>query len=235
MLALVPLLVAAAGAAPITHGERLEWAVTWMGVSAGSAWATTAVDAAAAGADVTFEAGATSAPWLAGLYPIDDHLRSEWRPGAGSRRYVTRFREGDFQQDQDVRLDGRPITVARSQRFDEGWRTWTDTQAAGPGVEDPVSAFFRIREEAGPVGERVRYDVWGGRGAKGVEVWTAGVEVVDGRGALRVEVLTAHTSGDFESKMTVWVSDDADRVPLRAEVRTRAGPVRVTLVRRVVE
>lgn len=225
------LLAGSVAAAPITPGERLEWSVSWMGIEAGRAWSTTASVAS----DMLFEAGAASAPWLGGLYPIDDRLRSEWRPGAGSRRYVTRFREGDFQQDQDMRLDADPIVIARTQRFDEGWRAWEDEHPAVTSVEDPVSAFYRLREEAGPVGERVRYTVWTGRKPASLEVWTAAAEPVDGRAALRVEVLTARTSGDYEPKMTVWLSDDADRVPLVAELRTRAGPVRATLVRRVVQ
>ncbi len=229
MLAL--LLAGSVAAAPIVPGERLEWTVSWMGIHAGTAWSTTS----SAAAGLLFEAGCASLPWLARHYPIDDRLRSEWRPGGGSARYVTRFREGDFQQDQDMRLDGDPIVVALSQRFDEGWRSWEDRHAAVDGVEDPVSAFYRLREEAGPVGERVRYVVWTGRKAAGVQIHTAAAEAIDGRAALRVEVLAEHKGGDLEPKMTVWVSDDADRVPLVAEVRTRAGPVRATLIRRVVE
>lgn len=224
-------LVALAAAAPIQPGERLEWAVSWMGVSAGSAWATTAeLDGA-----VLFEAGATSAPWLAGLYPIDDRLRSEWRPGVGSRRYVTRFREGNFQQDQDMALAGDPVVVARRQRFDEGWRAWEDKHTGVGPVDDPVSAFYRLREEAGPVGERVRFPVWTGRRAAGLQIWTAAAESLDGVEVLRVEVLAEHSGGDLEPKMTVWVTADAQRVPVAAEVRTRAGPVRAELRTRVVE
>lgn len=215
--------------APIRAGERLEWSVSWMGIAAGTAWATTG-DLEGA---VLFEAGCASAPWLAGLYPIDDHLRSEWRPGVGSRRYVTRFREGGFQQDQEIDLDGDPIVVARRQLFDDGWRAWDDHHDALPAVEDPVSAFYRLREEAGPVGERVRYTVWSGRRPSDVLVWTAAAERLGDVEVLRVEVLAEHGGGDLEPKMTVWLTADADRVPVAAEVRTRAGPVRVALTRRV--
>ena len=226
-LVLAPL----ADATPLRVGERLEWAVSWMGVAAGRAWSTIGpLDGA-----VLFEAGCTSAPWLAGLYPIDDRLRSEWRPGQGSRRYVTRFREGGFEQDQDVDIGADPIVAARAQRFDDGWRAWEDIHAAVPGVEDPVSAFYRLREEAGPVGERVRWTVWTGRRAAGLQVWTAAAEALDGVAVWRVEVLAEHAGGDLEPRMTVWLTQDADRVPLVAEVRTRAGPVRAELTRRVLE
>lgn len=223
------LLLTAAHASPIASGERLEWAVSWLGVDAGIAWSTTV----AQGAAVLFEAGCQSAPWLASLYPVQDTLRSEWTPGAGSVRYVTRFREGGFQQDQDMRFGADAVVIARSQLFADGWRSWEKRHKGVVSVEDPVSAFYRLREEAGPVGERVSYGVWTGRKVEAVQVWTAAAEVYDGQPALRVEVLAVRGSEDFEPKMTVWLSDDAARAPLAAELKTRAGPVRATLTRRV--
>jgi hypothetical protein len=198
-----------------------------MGVDAGRAWASVAQ----VGELVAFEAGCTSAPWLASLYPVDDRLGSRWAPGVGSRTYTTRYREGQFQQDETVRFGPDAVRVTRGQRFDDGWRQWEDSYPGVTTIEDPVSAFYRLRDEAGPVGERLRWQVWTGKRAATVEVWTAAAEAVDGRPALRVEVWVP-PRGDLEPKMTVWVSDDADRAPLVAEVRTRAGPVRATLTRR---
>lgn len=216
--------------APLVPGERLDWAISWMGLNAGAAWSGTS----GSRAGWVFEAGAKSAAWLVSMYPIDDLLRSEWTPGVGSARYVTRFREGRFEQDSDIRFGAEGIVVARTQRFDEGPRTWEDRYAAAPSVEDPVSAFYRLRAEAGPVGERVRYVVWSGRKAIPMIVWTAAVEPYDGQSAFRVEVLTDHGNDDVEPKMTVWITDDAARVPLAALVRSRAGPVKATLVKRTV-
>lgn len=219
--------------AHLVVGERLEWAISWMGVSAGSAWSTaSAGPAGGSSASWVFQAGARSADWLASLYPIDDLIRSEWTVGVGSARYVTKFREGRFQQDQDMRLGPAGVVVARSQRFDEGWRTWEDRYAAAPAAEDPVSAFYRLRDLAGPVGERVRLSVWTGRRAVPMEVWTAAAEPYEGQPALRVEVLSHHDTANVEPKMTVWISDDAARAPLAAVMYTRAGPVKAALVTR---
>lgn len=225
---LVPFGAAAAPDVPLVGGERLEWAISWMGIDAGAAWSTTA----GSGVGWVFEAGARSAGWLASMYPIDDLLRSEWTSGVGSSRYVTRFREGRFEQDQDMRFSADGVVVARWQRFDEGPRAWEDRYPPAPAAEDPVSAFYRLREEAGPVGERVRYLVWTGRKSIPMIVWTAAVEAYDGQPAFRIEVLTDHGNEDVEPKMTVWITDDAARVPLAALVRTRAGPVKATLVNR---
>lgn len=228
MLALWLVAAALAAEAPLVAGERLDWAISWMGISAGSAWSTTSKRPAG----WVFEAGAKSAGWLASMYPIDDLLRSEWTPHVGSSRHVTRFREGRFEQDSDIRFTADAVVVARTQRFDEGPRRWEDRYAAAPGAEDPVSAFYRLREEAGPVGERVRYQVWTGRKSIPMVVWTTGVELYDGQPSFRVEVLTDHGNEDVEPKMTVWITDNAARVPLAALVRSRAGPVKATLVKR---
>jgi hypothetical protein len=222
------LLVAASLAA--VPGERLEWTVRWMGIEAGTAWSTVTTN----GAGVRVDAGCRSAPWLAKLYPVEDALGSEWRPNVGSSRYFTRYREGDYQRDEDVALSGDPIVARRSQLMAEGWKTWEDRYKGVAGVEDPVSAFYRLREEAGPVGETLRWKVWSGRWPTSVQVVTAAAETWEGRPTLRVEVLAEHRTEDLEPKMTVWLSDDADRVPLAAIVHTRAGPVEVRLAARTV-
>ncbi|MDP2306968.1 MAG: DUF3108 domain-containing protein [Pseudomonadota bacterium] len=227
---LATVATAATPGVPLVAGERLDWAISWMGLNAGAAWSTTS----GSSAGWVFEAGAKSATWLASMYPIDDLLRSEWVPGVGSSRHVTRFREGRFEQDQDMRFLADAVVVGRTQRFDEGPRTWEDRYAAAPRAEDPVSAFYRLREEAGPVDERVRYQVWTGRKSIPMVVWTAAVELYEGQSAFRVEVLTDHGNEDVEPKMTVWITDDAARVPLAAVVRSRAGPVKASLVKRTV-
>lgn len=225
---MVLVLVAAALAA--VPGERLEWSARWMGIDAGTAWSV--VSPTPEG--VRVDAGCRSAPWLAKLYPVEDTLGSEWIPSQGSTRYFTRYREGGYQRDEDVHLRGDPIVARRSQLFDEGWKTWEDRYKAVVGVEDPVSAFYRLRDEAGPVGETLRWKVWSGRWPTSVQVITAAAELWEGKPTLRVEVLAEHRTQDLEPKMTVWLSDDADRVPLAATVHTRAGPVDVRLTGRTV-
>lgn len=224
------LLALVAAAHAITNGERLEWAVTWMGISAGRAWASVR----ASGEGWSVEAGGRSASWLAELYPVDDWLLSEWAPG--SRRYRTRFREGRFQQDQEWRMGADGIVVARSQRFDEGWRSWENAYPAIAGVEDPISALFRLREEPGDA----TFPVWSGRKAGRVVARTVGRETLTPRSgvggeALRVEVATGYGNADVKSTLTLYLSDDADRVPLAAVLHTRAGPVRLDLARRTLE
>src|SRR5688572_18625414 len=116
---MLPLLLSAALAAPSFVGEKLRWDIAFAGVTGGQAWAEVVPGADGA---VHIEAGAKNADWYERVYSIDDFVRSPWVPGAGSRRYETRFREGRFQQDQDMRLTPSGVSVWRKQRFEEGWR-----------------------------------------------------------------------------------------------------------------
>lgn len=216
-------LLAAAWAVPV-HGERLSFVAEWMGIAAGTAEAHTTWE----GERWSVEVRSRSAAWLSGLYPVDDRLASTWSPGGGSERYETVFREGRFQQDQVMLFGDGAVSVSRRQLFEEGWRSWTDQYVAAGALEDPVSALWRLRGEGAG-----RYQVFSGKRAVPVVVTSAGDASVDGVATHRLEVRTVH-DGDLRDRMTVWLTADADAVPLLAVVATRAGPVTVRLVERQV-
>ncbi len=221
------LLVGLSLAAPLTVGERLEWAVSWMGIEAGTAWSTVSQQ----DGRWVVEAGARNAGWLDNLYPIDDWMRSTWRD-VGSERYETRFREGRFHQDQDMRLGPPEIQVSRGQNNgDQGWHTWDSHYRYVPLAEDPISAVFRLRVSPPPVGGAVEIPVFNGKKTLSLRATGAVGEAVDGTPTREVTVRSAG-DGDYEGAVTILLSEDADRVPLRVYVSTRAGPVIVALRKR---
>lgn len=215
-------LVAAALAWSPVAGESLRYVAEWMGIEAGVATAITERH----GADWATTLTTRSAEWLAPLYPVDDVVRSEWGP-TGTRRYVTRFREGRFQQDQTMVFGDTGIHVERGQLIDAAWATWANDYAPVPGVEDPLSAVLRLR---GIEGEAT-LQVFSGKRVVPVECGAAVVEPVNGVAARRVELRTRE-EGVLRDRITAWFSADDARVPLRAVVHTRAGPVTVRLVER---
>lgn len=213
-------------------GETLRWEIQFAGVSGGEMWCSVE---AGAGEAVTIEAGVRSADWYARLYPIDDLVRSTWTPGHGSARYETRFREGRFHQDQDMRLSGDPFTVWRRQEFAaEGWREWEKEYPGRPGVQDPVSAVYALRLLTGE--GPWTYPVFSGE-----ETWPLQVEKVAEDhledtpvGAVDVLVLSLRTlhEGDWEQqgRFLMYVTDDARRIPVRFIVKTSIGSVRANLI-----
>lgn len=208
-------------------------------MAAGTAWAEAKLEP---DGDVVIEGGAKNAPWYGKLYSIDDFVRSTSRPEGGSARYETRFREGGFHQDQDMRLGAEAFEVWRKQRFDEEWREWTKTYDAHPGAEDPISAVTRIRllpdEALAPtsLGPGWTFPVFSGE-----KTWPLIVTVVDrepldsevlGTVQTRVVELRTEHKGMLEQRgrFWIWLTDDARRIPVRMVVKTNFGAIRADLV-----
>lgn len=198
--------------------ETLRFSVRWMGIEAGVAEMVRDDE----GAIRTVTVRSRSAPWLDGMYPVDDHIVSEARLAGGSVRYRTRFREGGFQQDQDMRFDGGEVQVHRAQLRDGTWGTSDATVSVPPGAEDPVSAFYRIREAHLQPGQTLVVPVFNGRRTVDVVAFC-----LPGETPRHISVRSTR-EGDFKGAIDLYL-DDAD-VPLGATVQTRAGSVRVERV-----
>lgn len=226
---LLLLLVAAALAAPPLAGERLRWQVRYAGVAAGEAWA----EARADPLGLVVKAGAQNAPWYAPIYTMQDLVWSTFAPGRGSLRYQTRFREGGFHQDQDMRLYPDRVEVWRNQRIDGAWKAWTDTYPPCPGAEDPVSAMYALRqlEGEGPWSAVV----WTGKKAITLNIVPMGataLETVFGVVEVRKLMLIAPHKGQVEQRggFVVYLTGDERHVPVRAELKSNVGVFRADLI-----
>ncbi len=209
--------------APV-NGERLHFAAEWMGIRAGTAVATTRATAAGWSTELVTR----SDPWLDPLYPIDDTVGSRWSFD-GSAEYVTRYREGRFQQDQTMRFDAASIVVVRRQLIDGAWKDWTDRYDPAPGVFDPVAAIFQLRGHP----ESGTFRVFSGKRVVPVVCVDEGVELLDGARAHRIDLQTQE-EGVLKDKIVAWFAEDPTRAPLKALVYSRAGPVTLRLTERFV-
>jgi hypothetical protein len=222
--------LAKAGPLPFAPGERITWSVSYGGVTAGTAWAEVR---AAGGSLVTLAAGARSASWYEAIYAIDDVVESLWdTAGGGSSRYRTRFREGRFHQDQLMEIAASGIRVWRKQERDGVWEEKVENYpgASGP-VEDPQTAFYRIRTLPLEAGSSWRFPVFSGK-----KTWILDVSVDDRESlhtalgpleAWPVHIRTRH-EGDLVQKgdISVWLSDDARRIPVRIVIHANVGAIR---------
>ncbi|MSP55974.1 MAG: DUF3108 domain-containing protein [Myxococcales bacterium] len=202
--------------------EQLTFTARWMGVTAGRAIATTVVQGDVREVTVT----AKNATWLDGLYPIDDRMVSEGRSAGGSIRYQTWFREGRFTQDQDMLFSPTGQHVDRRQLVDGAWKASTSdrTNSDGQLPEDPISAFYRIREAGLKVGERLLLDVYNGKRVVPVVVDCVRRQAL-GDIEVRFVSIRSGRDGDFDGGIDLFLTD-AD-VPALAVLPTRAGPVRI--------
>jgi len=227
---MVWLLFGALARAGDLGGERMRWDVTYAGMVAGQAWAEVKVD----GGTLLLSGGAKNADWYEPFYKIDDWVQSTWVPGQGSLRYETRFREGRFHQDQDMRFEESGIEVARRQLKSEGWKEWTTPYPPAPGVEDPVSALYAMRalEGDGP---------WTLQVFSGKKSWPLSIEPVEratidtifGKDTpVRVVELKSLHEGDVKQRgrFFVTLTDDERRIPVRAVIKTNIRSIKADLV-----
>ena len=227
---MVWLLYGALARAGDLGGERMRWEVSYAGMVAGEAWAEAKVD----GGTLLLSGGAKNADWYEPFYKIDDWVQSTWVPGQGSLRYETRFREGHFHQDQDMRFEEGGIEVARRQLKTDGWKEWTTPYPAAPGAEDPVSAMYALRalEGDGP---------WTIQVFSGKKSWPLSVEPVEratidtifGKDTpVRVVELKSLHEGDVKQRgrFFVTLTDDERRIPVRAVIKTNIGSIKADLV-----
>ena len=215
-------------------GEALSWRVYYLGMHVGDA----RVDVLP-GPDGAWliQGSSRSAPWYSRIYSVDDRTVSTWIPGVGSARYQTTSREGDFHQDQDMRIDPAGITVSRRQRYEEGWREWED-RYEGPGypLEDPVTAFYHLRRLELSEGSTYSIPLFSGKRVTSVEVDVEGREVLGSALLGEVPVVRVRISSSREDELKgkgriwVWLSDDEQRVPIQVVWKSKAiGSVRAEL------
>lgn len=223
------MIVALALTTALAAEEHLVWEVRYLGLPVGTAEAHIVESA---GGERRITAEAHSADWYRPVYSLDDHLVSLSRVSGGSQRYTATYREGDFAQDVDMRLDGPEFAVSRRQRADETWREWSDTY---PGVNGPVhdglSALVALRELPLEPGARYELPVFNGK-----QVVTMRVDVGERQpcavepGCLGMNVVVGY--GKEKQEMHLQLSDDADRVPVAASFRASGARVEVTLLSR---
>ena len=112
---------------------------------------------------------------------------------------------------------------------EESWATFNgrrehERSTHGADREDLHTAITLLRAWRPSTAERreVAVEIGGGRFA--LEVW------LGARERLRVPALRFDGLASDEFPFSIWISDDADRVPLRARVQTKFGEIAVELV-----
>jgi len=215
------LLAVALWCSPARADEQLGFVARWMGIEAGVATAVSVVKDGTRVVTVT----AKNAGWLDGLYPIDDQVTSVSYVEGGSKQYVTRFREGRFLQDQDMQFGAGTVTVSRHQLIDGAWQDSRREYKAPSGVEDPVSALYRVRDFALQVGEQRAIQVFNGKRTLDVLATCDRAETAGDGAVTRHVTFRSAKDGDYDGALELYLSS-AD-VPMLAIVQTKAGPVRI--------
>jgi len=235
------------GAIPFVPGEAMAYRVEWAGpagtVTAGQINLTVealgdalvkdgpAYDASAHSAPAyRFTIAARTAPWIARFYDADDRFITDATADLMPVRHGRQLREGRRSIDEAVRFDrDRRIVVSEGAGGRPPLRLW-------PGARDPIAAFFYLRTLPLAPGTRVQLPVNDNGRNLILDVQVAGVERIRAEGreqeALRVTpVLRQRIERRQPLDITVWLSHDARRIPLIADVRAGFGTLHLELER----
>jgi hypothetical protein len=223
----IPVLPAA-GRVP----ERLVYDLSWMGIPVGTA--TQEITEQQTTRRIT--SMARSNAWLSSFYPVEDATESilakSGAPFPGeSRSFRMVFREGSRTRDRQIyfapaqkhavyhdRISGETVTVP----------------IAGQ-LFDMYAGFFYVRGLKLEPGSSFAIQVLDGKRQQSLEVKVLGRELVQTpAGTFSTIVIEPQVvpEGIFENKygVTLWLTDDEQRIPVKARTRVRVGSVTAVLV-----
>lgn len=221
------------GPLPFAAGEQASYTVTWDGpagkVEAGTIDLTVEqAEGGAPGAALRLRVRARTAAWISRFFEADDEFMTDVSGDLMSIRHVRKLREGRRKVDDESVFDRAANQVKWV--TDGGkppLRLW-------PGARDPVAAFYYLRTLPLSPGTKLQIPVNDNGRNLSLDVKVDGVERIQAGGrqqeALRVTpVLRQRVARRAAPDITVWLSQDAHRLPLVAEYRAGFGAVRLEL------
>lgn len=220
---------AALGAAP---GERLDFSIHWMGMPAGKA----RLEMTRPGAGrYALTALVETVALVKMLHPIEDRLEVTGLlspDGLRSEHYLKDQRSGSKRKKTVYRFDRAGKQVERI-RNDREKLTMADAPDA---VNDPLSGFYGLRAWPDlPAGATMKWPVVDGKKIYDVTVRVGGVDRINTPlgwfRAFPVEV-DVKNSDLFRQQgaITVWLTDDARRLPVQMSSWVKFGRIAADLV-----
>jgi hypothetical protein len=228
-----PVRAGEAAPLPFGPGERIDMRITYAGLLAGRA--SLAVEPGS-GARYRFVAVVKSQGFFAWLFRfrVDDRTVAEWDPATSCSLGIEKhLREGRAVRDQVVRID--PVT-GRVEVEDR--KVAQHVFSLEPCVLDVLSALYVTRVRGVSQAEPLRLPVFDNGKSYVLEVRFRRRERLDlpeplGRKVptVVVEPLLAEGTGLFVKKgrLTIWLTDDERRVPVRMRSKVAIGSVSADL------
>jgi hypothetical protein len=227
----LPAIVAPAAAFPIP--ERLEFDVSYTGISAGRV----VQEVTESGGEVHIVSTARSAAWLKLFFPVDDRIESVLTAGSPPlsigvpRLYRERIREGWTRFQKDAVFDRTKMEVYTRDLLNKTESTQKITRQ----TYDMLSSFFFFRSIPMQVGKSYFIEVFDCK-----KLWNTEVQVL-GRETIETPLGTFNTvlikpimkyNGIFArtGDIFIWLTDDERRIPVQMKSKVRIGSITATLV-----
>ncbi len=174
------------------------------------------------------------------VFAVRDRIES-WVDASAlkSLGYTKLTREGTYQKDEFIFLDGRTgIYRYRRMRPDKGGKPREDAFQAPLGAQDALSALYNLRAQSLEVGHSVDFKVIDGDEIRAVRVAVRARETVSTPAGtfpcLKLEPLFKTADGwraHPKAQIYMWISDDARRLPVKIAGTLPFGEVGAELER----
>jgi hypothetical protein len=218
-------------ASPFKVPEKLIYDLTWAGIKAGTA----SLELKNDGEITRIISTAHSAQWISIFYTVDDRVQSTLSnnpsPLGQPLSYRIKLREGRHRRDKEVIFD-RSQNKATYINHISNEKKEVDLCED---VFDPLSAFYYLRTLTLIPGKSVYVSIFDSK-----KVWNVEVKVLR-RERVSLPVGTFDTvvvkplmksEGIFYRKgeILIWLTDDANHIPIRMQTKVAVGHVNATLV-----
>lgn len=233
------------GTIPFNVGERATYSVQWLSgpldVPAGTiTLSVVPADASDAGANGVqamwvFEASAETAPWVSRFFEARDRFRTSAGADLIPLIHQRFLREGRRVVDRAYSYDHEGRNVRTADTADRARDAAAMALPLAAHARDSLTALWYVRSL--PLAPGMRFEMpinEAGRNSKAT-IEVGGPEMVDGMSgpqrAFRVQPrLTTRVQRRQAADATIWISDDARRLPLAADITAGFGRVRLKLV-----
>lgn len=231
LLAVLCVTPPPAAAFPIP--ERLEFDISYTGITAGHA----VQEVTQNGSEIHIVSTAKSADWIKLFFPVDDRIESILIQGAPPlfigvpRLYKERIREGWTRFQKDAVFDREQSTVTTKDYLKHTELSQKITKR----TYDTLSSFFYFRSVPLQVGTSYFIDIFDCK-----RMWNTEVkvlrreEIVTPLGRFKTVVIQPllKSEGIFArtGDMHIWLTDDDRRVPVQMKSKVKIGSIVATLV-----
>ena len=233
IICLLMSLVWAASAAAFPLPERLEFEISYAGITAGRA----VQEATMEGDELHIVSTARSAAWLKLFFPVDDRIESILVETAQPnfigvpRQYRERIREGGTRFHKEANFDRQKLEVNTKDLLKKSETTHKIT----PRTYDTLSSFYFFRTVSLQEGNSYYIDIFDCKKLWNTEVKVLRREEIETplgkfktvviKPILKSEGIFART-GD----MFIWLTDDDRRLPVLMKSKVKIGSITATLV-----
>ena len=220
-------------ASALSVPERLVYDISWTGIKAGTA----VQEVSSRGGELHIVSSVHSADWISPFFPVEDRTESVLSHNSGAetlglpRTYQEKINEGKTHTLKEARFDQQRLRVDTKDFI----KNTEKSDAISAKTFDSLSCVYFVRSSELVIGRSLFIDIYDCK-----RIWNTEVQVVRreeittplGRFKTIVVKPLLKAEGFFArtGDVTVWLTDDSLRIPVKMTTKVKLGSITATLV-----